>query len=288
MTKSRLVNDIDSALDLQNYDRFDIQETQKKIIGVRNDKSSTKEIHFTNNPQNVLNVGCVSRHNIVRGPVGLKNAASKAKTETDHFPLFITHEMLADVLHHTNKKIESLLAKLLDFNKGFKYSFVKEVSEMELKAFIGLFLYRGLYRLNTIRIRKLFSDSYGPPMFSAVMSSKRFAFILHNLSFDDESTRAERWKKDRFTATREFFEKFNNQCMMALAPGDYLSLDETLECRYRSSSSIRVSRGGTTFFSNLQMPPDIPTLLFHHHIVGNLQRREDSIIFRTPRLLFII
>ena len=114
--------------------------------------------------------------------------------------------MLADVLHHTNKKIDSLLAKLsADFNKDFKYSFVKEVSEMELKAFIGLFLYRGLYKLNTMGIRKLFSDSYGPPMFSAVMSRNRFAFILHNLPFD-----------------------VDDQCMLVLAPGDCLSLDETL------------------------------------------------------------
>ena len=65
------------------------------------------------------------------------------------FLLFFTHEMLADVLHHTNKKIDSILAKRpADFNKDFKYSFVKEVSEMELKAFIGLFLYCGLYKLN--------------------------------------------------------------------------------------------------------------------------------------------
>ena len=99
---------------------------------------------------------------------------------------------------------------------------------MELKAFIGHFLYHGLYKLNTMGIWKLFSDSYGPPMFSAVMSRNRFAFILHNFSFDDESTRAERWKKDRFTAIREIFEKFNNQGMLVLAPGDYLSLDETL------------------------------------------------------------
>ena len=119
MTKSRLVHDIDSALDLKNYGRFDIPETEKKIIGVIKDNNSTEEIHFTNNPQNVLNVGRVSRHNIIRGPVGLNNAASKAKTEIDHFLLFITHEMLADVLHHTNKKIDSLLAKLpADFNKA--------------------------------------------------------------------------------------------------------------------------------------------------------------------------
>ena len=76
-------------------------------------------------------------------------------------------------------------------------------------------------------IRKLFSDSYRPPIFSAVMCRNRFAFILQNLSFDDESTRAERLEKDRFTAIREFLEKFNYQCMLVLAPGDYLSLDET-------------------------------------------------------------
>ena len=151
LTKSRLVHVIDSALDLQNYDRFDIPETEKKIIAVIKDKNSTEEIHFTNNPQNVLNVGRLCRHNIIRGPVGLKNAASKAKTEIDHFLLFITHEKLVNVLHHTNKKIDSLLAKLpADFNKDFKHSIVKEVSEIELKAFIGLLLYRGLYNLNTM------------------------------------------------------------------------------------------------------------------------------------------
>ena len=77
-------------------------------------------------------------------------------------------------------------------------------------------------------IGKIFSVSYGPSMFSAVMSRDCFAFILHNLSFDDESTRAERWKKDRFTEIREFFETFNNQCMLVLVPDEYLSIDETL------------------------------------------------------------
>ena len=85
LTKSCLVHDIDSALDLQNHGRFDVPDIEKKTIGVIKDKKSTKEIHFTNNPQNVLNVGRVSRHKIIRDPVGLKNAASKAKTEIDHF-----------------------------------------------------------------------------------------------------------------------------------------------------------------------------------------------------------
>ena len=43
LTKSRLVHDIDSALDLQNYDRFDIPETERKIIGVIKTKTVLKK-----------------------------------------------------------------------------------------------------------------------------------------------------------------------------------------------------------------------------------------------------
>ena len=103
-------------------------------------------------------------------------------------------------------------------------------------------------------IRELFSDRYGPPMTSAVMHRNCFAFMLHNLSFDDKSTPTERWKKDRVNVICVFFEKLNNQCMLVLAPGDYLSLDELFilcEHRYRSSSSTRVSQRSTAFSSNL-------------------------------------
>ena len=61
LTKSRLVRGIDSALNLQTYDGFDIPETEKKKTGVIKDKSSAEEIYLTKNLQNVLNVGCVSR-----------------------------------------------------------------------------------------------------------------------------------------------------------------------------------------------------------------------------------
>ena len=81
LTKLRSVHNIDSALDLKNYDRFDIPETEKKVIEVIKDKNSTEDVHFTNNPQNVLNFGHFSRHSIIRGPASLRNAASKAKTE---------------------------------------------------------------------------------------------------------------------------------------------------------------------------------------------------------------
>ena len=53
-------------------------------------------------------------------------------------------------------------------------------------------------------------------------------YSRHNLCFDDETTRGERWKHDRFAAMRNVFETFNYECMSCLVRGDYLSLDETL------------------------------------------------------------
>ena len=60
------------------------------------------------------------------------------------------------------------------------------------------------------------------------MSRNRFTFLLANLAFDDQTTRDDRWKKDRFAAIRQFFEDFNDRYMLCLIPGDFLSLDETL------------------------------------------------------------
>ena len=76
--------------------------------------------------------------------------------------------------------------------------------------------------------KKLFSEEWGPLIYGAVMPRERFHFLVRNISFDDEETRAQRWKKDRFAALREIFEKFNDQCSSVLCPDDYISLHETL------------------------------------------------------------
>jgi len=103
---------------------------------------------------------------------------------------------------------------------------MKLTNTEELYAFLGLCLYRGLYKLNTLSVNKLFSNNYGPPLFSAVMSRNRFTYIRAHLCFDNETTRHERWQHDRLAAMREVFEKFNSECMTCLVPGDYLSLNQ--------------------------------------------------------------
>ena len=69
---------------------------------------------------------------------------------------------------------------------------MKEVTVEEIYAFIGLHLYRGLYKLNTLSVDKLFSNDFGPPIFSATMSINCFVFIRAHLFFDDETTRESR------------------------------------------------------------------------------------------------
>ena len=92
-----------------------------------------------------------------------------------------------------------------------------------MRALIGLFIYRGLLCLNNHITKVLFSKR-GPAIFGATMSRERFRFLTYFVSFDIENERATNYKTDRFAAFREF----NEKSLQHMAPGDYLSLDETL------------------------------------------------------------
>ena len=75
---------------------------------------------------------------------------------------------------------------------------------------------------NNVSAEKIFSDSYGHPIFTMTMSKNRFRFLYQYTSFDDYSTRTESWEADRFAAIRKVFELFNQNCGRALIPDDLL------------------------------------------------------------------
>ena len=52
----------------------------------------------------------------------------------------------------------------------------------------------------------------------------RFKFLFSKISFNDFETRAERWKKDIFSAIRNIFEKFNNNCGKSVIPAIFFQL----------------------------------------------------------------
>lgn len=226
LTRNRLVSGTDEALTLTNYKDFGVLHKEKRFQSVaKYDNKNETKYWFTNQPPN-SNTSRRASANIITGHQGVQPNAKNTPTIRDVFELFFTPLMIDFLIDLTNEKISKLnLPEEFDTRK---YPFVKIVGAIEINAFLGLFLYRAMYKLNTLNVSQLFSNTYGPSVFGAAMSRNRFCFILRHFSFDDEDTRDERWKLDRFAAIREFFEDFNNQCMTCLAPGDYLSLDETL------------------------------------------------------------
>lgn len=232
LTKNRLVNSIDTAINMDNYNPYEIPEEVKYIESVvKVDKKQEHNIvrTFQNQPPSI-NIDRNNRANVITGRQGTRQKARLTPTPRTAFELFFTEAMMTKIVLFTNRKIQCLLSKRPEnfIAENSKYYYMKETNIEELFAFIGLYIYRGLYKLNTLSVDKLFSNKYCPPIFSATMSRNRFSFIRANLCFDDASTRDERWKQDRFAAMRDIFELFNFECMSCLVPGDYLSLDETL------------------------------------------------------------
>ena len=60
------------------------------------------------------------------------------------------------------------------------------------------------------------------------MSQKRFEFLHSCISFDDGTTRQERWKKRPVYSISKYFSIFCENCSKHIVPDEWLSLDETL------------------------------------------------------------
>ena len=64
--------------------------------------------------------------------------------------------------------------------------------------------------------------------FEATMPLNRFVLISRFITFDEKSTRAERWRYDKFACMRSFFESFNKNISKFRYPSSYRAVDETL------------------------------------------------------------
>ena len=168
-------------------------KTYESIFKADNNQKNDVICTFQNFPPRG-NVGRNNRANIITGRQGPQPKAQNAPSPRTAFELFFTADIVQSIVLHTNTKVQNTLSKLPDnlVAQDSRYSSMKEVTVEEIYAFIGLYLYHGLYKLNTLSVDKLFSNDFGPPIFSATMSRNRFVFIRAHLSFDDETTRENR------------------------------------------------------------------------------------------------
>ena len=251
-TQNRLVNCIMGLLDEANYDEWIPSDKQKvyHVIMEKDGKSSQRKSITWCNQQN-HNRNNIRIKNINKKHARVKPAARNANTPLSAWQLFMTNDMITDIVSNTNKKIALALSDTSeDPLRQEDHHGKKLCDEMEIKAYIGLLYARGLYSMNKINHHYLFANAMGPPIFSATMSAKRFSFLSANISFDEPDTHSQRWQSDRFAAIRNLFEQFNDNCSSTVNPGEFLSLDETLySCRTQINNSSQPSKYGLLFKS---------------------------------------
>ena len=180
LTKQRIVNSIDAAVNLENYNPFPIPHEMRTIESVFkvDNKKQINDIKrtFQNQPP-TGNVGRNNRANVITGRQGPQPKATNTPSLRAAFELYFTNELVSSIVSCTNKTIRRTLSVAEDLiAQNSRYSYMKETTVEEMYAFIGLYLNRGLYKLNTLSVDKLFSNQYGPPIFSAAMSRNRLCF----------------------------------------------------------------------------------------------------------------
>ena len=226
----RAVRSLDSALDPTNYDRWEVPAEPKEHTVVMEKKTrDNPEQTITWKNQPPTQRGRQNTANIISGTPGVNRTARNARSPLDAWNCMFTDDMKNIVVTRTNEKIQEFRSKLNpEILTDNKITYLHETNVLEITALIGLIYARGLLGQNHHRRDLLFSEKVGHPIFGATMSKNRFVFLLSKISFDEESTRRERWQHDRFAAFRDFHTIFNRNCAKAVTPDDFITLDETL------------------------------------------------------------
>ena len=218
---------LDECCNETNYQHLEVHDEKNKWYTYTSaDKKFTREWH-TKKERGVS--GRAANQNILRGAEGPRGRGKAAKTPVEGLVLFITDEMMQDVLNNINKNIRNFMTRFHDvLKKSSKYTYVKETDLIELKALIGLLYLRAALQLNIFKTREIFFHESSHEIFAATMSYNRFAFLIRFLEFDDKQTRWQQWREDKFAAIPEFFMKMNENNGRCRNPSPYVSVDETL------------------------------------------------------------
>lgn len=70
----------------------------------------------------------------------------------------------------------------------------------EVRAVLGIIYLRAAKHLNLQETADVFHHESALDIFQSTMSINRFKFLVRMFSFDDNSTRKERWTTDKYAA----------------------------------------------------------------------------------------
>jgi len=163
---------------------------------------------------------------------GIKLNISKSAREfpLEIFTQFWTDEIFEILIESTNKYGENMCKSSRPHRKGARGSTFKPVDLDEIKGFLGICLLEGAVKFSVIQ--DMFSQNplYYHPIFSHIMSGKRFNQILN--CFSSEYTNRSNNEIDEIMGPMKkiqpFFDILLKNFQKAYSPTEHLSIDESL------------------------------------------------------------
>ena len=194
-----------------------------------------------------------AQHNICNaraGPSG--DPAKAATTPLDAFNLFLTDAMIDSIVVHSNEEGVLITDAHNARNPAGPVKTFVRTTPVEIRAFIGLCITRGVYRDYGVHRHELWSEQHGRPIYKATMSKHRFDFLIRILRFDDKTTRPARLVDDQFSPIRELFNTFNDECSSNFTLSEFVTIDETLRrfrgrCRFKLYMPQKPGKYGILF-----------------------------------------
>ena len=118
--------------------------------------------------------------------------------------------------------------------------YFREITFIELQAFIGLLILVGVFRVHRETLSNLYCQdpNLSRPIFKATLPRERFKTILRFLRFDNHETRSTRISMDRLAPVREVLECVNLAFQRSYIPNKFLTVDEHM-CGFRGRCSFR-------------------------------------------------
>lgn len=140
------------------------------------------------------------------------------KEPYDFFTIFLTPEVLANIVNQTNIYAEQQKKKT-KFTKSRFHKWVN-TNEDEIKKFMGIILWMGLARFPDM------SDYWSKNEIKSKLSRNRFELLLRSLHFSDNDANVV--TTDRLRKIKPLLEQLNERYNYAIVPGQSVCIDEPL------------------------------------------------------------
>ncbi|KAM3595866.1 uncharacterized protein V6R79_004187 [Siganus canaliculatus] len=150
-------------------------------------------------------------------PGPTKYATSRIDDITSCFELFLTDSIATSVVNMTNLEGKRIY--------GDNW---KEVTQTDIRAYVGLLILTGVYRSRNESTSSLWDAESGRTLFRATMSLQKFHMLSWVIRFDNRDTRPGRCQQDKLAAVREVWDKWVERLPLIYNPGPNITVDERL------------------------------------------------------------